>query len=320
MLIKKSFFTIVFLFLTTLCFANNTLFEFEPEFGFLNGTIVENVWKTRVVDSKDKLTYYPTTRLSRLDWQSTNIPYFGFNTKLFLEPNWFTSFNAKFNTQSKVVGIMEDYDWTLPDPIHLTNYSKHDNFLNNYCSIYFLTGYEFNITSNDIELKLTPFAGFHVEYIFFEGIGGYKTYEEDNWEVIPWKEDEKVITYSQSIKTPFLGFNINTLIENHIYFNLSESIHYIIKLIAIDHHCVYNGYFKDEITNSILFEIKAAAGLKFNKNKIGITGSVSYIPDSYGFTYNSSKPNHFPKKPSLSGLGGTSRILWSYGLTYTISY
>jgi hypothetical protein len=56
--------------------AELTDFSFESGFGFLNGMIIENVWRAKVINSGQRQTFSPTTRLSRLDWQLENTPAF----------------------------------------------------------------------------------------------------------------------------------------------------------------------------------------------------------------------------------------------------
>ena len=55
-------------------------------------------------------------------------------------------------------------------------------------------------------------------------------------------------------------------------------------------------------------------------HKIGLKGTVDYMPDVYGFTYYSNTtPSNFPTTPMAVSLGGTSRLLWKYAVTYTIT-
>ena len=78
MIIKKTFLAAVFISLAAISFcAEITSISFEPEFGFLNGTIIENVWYAKKTNSNTSTVYTPTTKLSRLDWQLQNTPYFG---------------------------------------------------------------------------------------------------------------------------------------------------------------------------------------------------------------------------------------------------
>lgn len=327
---KLSVFFLLF-FLTFSFFAENNSFEFQPEFGFINGTIIENVWYCKKTYTNSKIIYTPTSRLSRLDWQFDKLPYFGFNSKLNLSPIWFIGLDGKFNTKSKFIGIMEDYDWDCSEDITALNkYSKHNLYLNSYYNVKFKTGAQLNINSilpQWLEFSFIPYIGFAQTNISFSGFGGSGVYNQvpcsilkhsPHNEIHTWKNNEEVISYSQSMITPFLGIKTDTVLFDHLFLDLSGTIHYINKLTALDSHIGRSNYFKDEMKNTVLVEAEGCIGYKINKNNsLNIKAAINYIPDSVGFTYSSSTPDDFSSKPEATSLGGTSRFLWSYSLAYS---
>ena len=69
----------IFISLPLLAEIKVTGFSFSPEIGFLNGKVMENVWRANMSYSNSKITYSPTSKESQLDWNIDNKFYFGFN-------------------------------------------------------------------------------------------------------------------------------------------------------------------------------------------------------------------------------------------------
>ena len=296
-----------------------TAFSFAPEIGFLNGTIVENVWNANVTQSGKTLTYTPTTKMSRLDWQFENAVFFGATTELTFNDKINFNFSIK-NAIAKDCGVMEDYDWLNPlnwpnDPAdEITNYSKHTNTINSFTLIDFTLGRIFFLGKKK-NISITPCAGFEVETIDLSGIGGWKTYKSDDWEVIPFKGN--VISYSQVYAVPVIKLCSDFNFLKYFETTLNLSAVYIEILDCLDEHHLRNALFNDRIQDS--WKLQAELGLYFKflqMNKIGIKGSISYIPDSYGFTYSPPEAT----KPDSSTMGGTNRLLWSYSFVYVFKF
>ena len=164
--------------------AELTSFSFEPEFGFLNGKIVENVWYVDVIKSDTTITYTPSSNMSRLDWQLENVPYFGADIKTVFNQNLLIDFHF-INAINGSCGIMEDYDWLNPitpewkddPPDELTNYSIHTLNLDSLTNIDFKIGKIFYLDTEK-NISLTPSFGINIETLSFIGINGWKTYKE----------------------------------------------------------------------------------------------------------------------------------------------
>ena len=120
----------LFIFSSLFCEVKLTGFSISPEFGFLNGKIVENVWYASSSYSNDKIVLTPTEKMSRLDWQINNTHFFGAETNLIFNNRYTFTFSFK-NAPAADCGIMEDYDWLKPEkPDYLSRYSHHTNHLN----------------------------------------------------------------------------------------------------------------------------------------------------------------------------------------------
>lgn len=320
---KKVFLTaLIFLFSFKL-FSADFKFNFEPTVGFLYGSIIENVWYADVTVNGNTTTCKPTTRLSMLDWQLHNAPYSGaqfdfeFFEKVIFTFDFITAFNGPF-------GTMEDYDWKEPtEPDHLTNYSYHSNIVRSYTQINLLFGYKFNLGKKNI-FSLTPKFGLHINIFDFDGKGGFKFYESDNWEPHSFPEENIVITYSQSFAAPNLLLDLQISPWKILDTNFTLGISYINKLDGRDNHKERkNGiYFNDRIESAWLLQGALKIMFKLDKNnKLGLKGSVQFIPNAYGFTYYSEKSwNDLSEKPDMSGLGGTARLLFTYALTYSFYF
>ena len=300
--------------------AELTSFSFEPEFGFLNGKIVENVWNADITTSGTTKTYSATTKLSRLDWQLKNVPYYGADIKAVFN-HLIINFDIK-NAANCNKGIMEDYDWkTKTQPDHLTNYSIHKNRIDNFTTIDAGIGYIFLIDTI-FPIRIIPEFGLTAITFHFSGIGGYRTYEKENWEKIHWADDEVVIEYSQSYVAPQLHITTDFDFTRHFETQLKLGFLYIDEYNAYDIHEKRHEYFNDRIKDAFVLDAKLNLYFKFNQaHKLGINAAVNYMPDKYGFTYYSaSSLKDFSETPMSGSLGGTSRFLWSYGFSYCFSF
>ena len=163
---KYSIFTfisfLIFFQFQAFCQESSAKLSIAPEFGFVNGKIVEDVWNIKASTSGNTITYTPTTKMSRLDWQMENSFYFGFNSDLVINDklNFWLSFK---NAISRDCGVMEDYDWLNPvtsawkdDPAdELTNDSIHINHLENMIQTTLCAGWTFYLNQST-SISLTP--------------------------------------------------------------------------------------------------------------------------------------------------------------------
>ncbi len=303
------------------CNDSTVNFSFAPEVGFINGKIIENVWNVDVTETNKLITYTPTTLMSRLDWQMENSFYFGFDSNMLINNKLNLLFTLK-NAISNDCGVMEDYDWLNPvtdgwkdDPAdELTNYSIHINHLNEIFKLGFCAGWSFYLTQSGA-ISLTPRFGFELENISFCGIDGWGTYKKDNWQKSEFSG--KVISYSQWYFAPILALNADFNISKHFETALDLSLLWIKDLDCIDFHYKRSKLFNDRIENAWKFNAELAAFYKINEmHKLGLKGYLSWMPDAYGFTYNSRTGT----MPDSSTMGGTSRLFWSYGFVYVIRF
>ncbi len=321
---KKSHILLVFiisLFFTSQVFCQGKAsISIAPEFGFINGKIVENVWYVEEDNTPEKITLTATDPMSRLDWQMNNSFYFGFNFDLCINELLKFSFGFK-NANSYDCGIMEDYDWLNPenwpdDPKdELTNYSIHTNHLNNFSHVNFLFGMIFYLDKKK-NISLTPGVGLELETISFAGIGGWKTYKKDNWQKYSFNE-EKVISYSQNYYAPVLSLEADFNYAKHFETTMNIAASWIKLLDCMDNHHLKNANFNDRIQNAWKFTGNLGLYYKINQtHKVGLKGNISYIPPALGFTYSSKSDT----SPDTEALGGTSRLLWNYSFVYVLSF
>ena len=315
---KKLTLTAIILFLITLPIfseINLTSFSFSPEIGFFNGKIIENVWYADVTQSGNKITYSPQNKMSRLDWMIDNTFFIGAGFSFVFNDKIDVNYSFK-NLFSQNCGLMKDYDWLKPsDPDYLSRFSQHTNHLNSFTQIDFTIGRIFYIGENK-NISITPRFGIEVQKYDFDGIDGWRTYDNENWQVVRFGE-EKVISYSQAFATPVLvlsaDFNFLTYFEAVVDF----SGMWISDICCIDTHHLRNALFNDRIQDTWKFEADLGFFFKINKmNKIGFKANLNYIPESFGFTYTSVTET----TPDSSSLGGTNRLLWSYSLVYVFYF
>ena len=315
---KKFSVIVIFLFLISLPVFSEiklTGFSFSPEIGFFNGKIVENVWYAKVTQTGNTITYSPTNKMSRLDWQIKNSFFVGAEVSFVFNDKVDIRYSFK-NAFAQDCGIMEDYDWLkTSDPDYLSRYSQHTNYLETLTQADFTIGWNFYIGENK-NISITPRFGVEVQKYDFSGNGGWRKYDTENFKVVNFGEG-KVISYSQSFASPVLilsaGFNFLEYFETFV--DLSGM--WIPYLCCIDTHHLRNALFNDRIMDTYKFEADLGFFYKINKmHKVGFKGNISYIPESYGFTYSSTTET----TPDASSLGGTNRLCWSYSFVYCLYF
>ena len=326
---KKSLIVLAVIFLfNTFLFCQNaenknepsTIVEFETEAGCFTGRIIENVWNVKRTNNGNQITLSPTTRLSMLDWQFLNAIYTGYKLNLEISKKIVFSFDL-FSTYSGKYGIMEDYDWKfVSEPDHLTNYSNHINIIEDFYQIEFMAGHSFRF-GNKEKYVLTPKLGVQIQNISFAGYGGFKLYEDHNWEVEAF-ENKTVIAYSQFFISPELLIENRFKLFSFMTINFDLGATWIKTMEARDQHCERNLFFIDKIENAWLLQAKLAIFFKLGKNhKLGIKGGVQFIPESYGLSYSSTTSfEEMDNIPNFNNLGGTTRILGNYAIVYQLNF
>lgn len=329
---KKRFFTFFAVFFFLFDFfaldSQKLAVKFTQKFELMNGQINEYVFERECLNTNNKL--------SELDWDIKNIPVFSakadFDIIRFIHADIYGAIGIP-----KTSGNMQDFDWLnsvggaggshpewkIEDPTELTNYSKHDNYLNQFIDFSLCIGGNIYLPA---KIKITPFLQYQYNFISFTGTDGYKTYKEDSG--IKYDCSGKVISYKQEINAMLVGFKseINTVPHLRIYadFAFSPAMTF---LNALDYHYINKKCYWDNFMN--IWQIKSSLEVqyKFNQNhSLGLNASLQYIPLSKGLTFN--KPldsegnvvsglwNASDKNDTLSG---TKRFLWTIGLSYSFS-
>lgn len=300
-------------------------FDIRPEFGILHGSVSEYVF-----DEKCKNT---DNMESRLDWDLTAIPYIAGAADITILRYIFIGLNGRYGFPVST-GNMQDYDWlnSVPpsvkyyswledDPTELTNYSKHDNFLDEY----YCFSIEAGGTIPIYNFSITPVLAYEYSYIQFTGSNGYRKYKSDNFEEKFF--ENKVISYAQEANIFKMGIKLSYLpfsflhIDSNIYFSpLATSI------TALDKHFEKSLAYLDKIEKGLLFQANLGVEYYFTRfANIGIKCGFEYLPIISGndFTRELNTDGNFFKNSIWKKekvLGGTSHYIWNWSLVYSLSF
>lgn len=301
-------------------------FNIQPEFGLIHGSVSEYVYEDKITNT-DNLE-------SRLDWDLPALPYLGATAEINLFKVLFLGFNTKYIFPGNS-GYMQDYDWlnSVPprdrfdwrfdDPTELTNYSKHDNYLNNY--------YIFSIElGGTIPIKklvfITPVISYEYSYLMFTGSDGFASYKYYNFEEKSFEGD--VISYGQ--ETNILKFGIKSKIIPVSFLTIGTDFYYspmLSYVYSLDKHFIGKKAFLDKMNYASVLQAKISMTYNFKKfHKVGLTCGFEYMPIVKGDDY--TKPlddNNEPSKKTTWGyptgaLGGTSHYRWNWGLIYSFNF
>ena len=243
---RKIIFFAIFLFLFLPVTLNAKVFEFSASAGMRNTTVKEFVYQ-------DDYT------LSRLDWNADLIPILNANAR-FDFFNIVTDLSLLAGLPVKI-GSMQDYDWNGTDKSKVTDFSTHDLEVNYLFEAELKTGYNFNILSSNVpvKLKLLPQAGFLFRVQKFEGMDGYGQYASKN-NVTYWNESLKktefsgsVITYEQFYYLPFISLEANCVPISFLNLKLYGRFYPLAIAEAFDSHLQRNTIFDDYMNNGIGF-------------------------------------------------------------------
>ncbi|MBP5520185.1 MAG: omptin family outer membrane protease [Treponema sp.] len=329
---KKRFFTFFAVFFFLFDFfaldSQKLAVKFTQKFELMNGQINEYVFERECLNTNNKL--------SELDWDIKNIPVFSAKADFDIKKYIHLDISCAIGI-AKESGDIQDFDWlnsvggpqgNFPewkkhDPTELTNYSKHDNFLDQYMVYSLCFGANIYLPA---KIKITPFLQYQYNFISFTGTDGYRTYKDDLWQ----KKDfsGKIISYKQESHSMLAGFKVelNTIPHLRIYsdFAFSPAMTF---LSAYDYHYQIKTCYYDYFMN--IWQLKSNLELQFKFNEhhaLALNGALQFIPLSKGLTFN--KPldsegnvvsglwNASDKNDTLSG---TKRFLWTIGLSYSFS-
>lgn len=310
-------------------------FDIRPEFGILHGSVNEYVFEDKCKNT-DNME-------SRLDWDVTAIPYIAGAADITILRYIFIGVNGRYGFPV-TSGNMQDYDWlnSVPpygyahwindDPTELTNYSKHNNFLDSYYGFSAELG---GVIPVFLNFSITPVLAYEYSFIQFTGSSGYSIYKWNNFEEKSFP-DVKVISYAQEANIFKIGaklkFNpIEALhISSDIYFSPGTT-----SVVSLDKHFMpepNNGFpygkgILDKMEKGLLFQITIEVQYYLNKfANFGIKCGYEYLPLVKGSDYmkkldKAGNPDSRTSWGSpTSALGGTSHYLWNWSLVYSVRF
>ena len=302
--------------------------DLQQEFGILHGSISEYVFED-VIRNTDNME-------SRLDWDISAIPYTGLSAEFTLFKHFLVGINGIIGIPVNS-GKMQDYDWLNSiggangthkdwideDPCELTNYSIHDNHLDQYYRLNFELGG--NITPFDF-LSISPVISYQYSIIQFSGSNGYKEYKDDNF--IKQTFDGKVISYA--VETNSFCFGLKTDFTPLKCLNIDADVYYSPKLTYIetlDRHFLGSVAFYDKINGTSLVRTDLNIQYVFKEaHRLGVKCGFEYIPVSCGQDYQKpldrdGNPNKTFSWGNPTGAeGGVSETLWNWSVIYTCRF
>lgn len=294
-------------------------FEIQPEFGIYHGSISETVFDD-VIKNTNHLE-------SQLDWDIPAIPYFGGTVGITALKYIYAEAGFSYAIPGDS-GFMQDYDWLNTyyykndDPTEVTNYSIHNNYLDEFYRISFSLG---GLLPFGKIIKIIPLISYDYELISFTGSNGYGTYKTKNWK----KEvfTGRVISYKQ--ETNALSFGLRASLFPVKYITINGLFTYspaLTNLVAIDYHYIRSQAFMDKISDASSIHAKLSVFYNLNKmNSLGLICNFQYIPSATGTDFSNAldaNGNLIKNKQwsKTSALGGTYRTLWSWSIVYSLNF
>jgi len=239
---------------------------------------IESGYSIRDIEEK---VFENDNQISRLDWQNVQVPQIGLNFDMRLKK---VGFAGILKTMIPIKsGILEDYDYLSSSDKIITNYSKHD--------IYVDKDYELQLKiylqNNLIEdtYYLNPFIRLTYNNFKITARDGFLQYPEVNGS--EWDGSEKklyltgeIISYEQSIFLPNFGFK-NILRFNNFYtLTISGSYSPFIFVDSLDSHYLRLIQFYDVMNDGFGGDIEAEL---IYTPKIKDNCFSMYLRSSYNF-------------------------------------
>lgn len=308
--------------------------EITPSFGVMFGRASEYVYLDyeEYAGIKD---YNP--KLSQLDYDFT-FPYFSLAVDSILFK--FLYLGGSFSIGIPLeCGIMQDYDWlNVENPSHqwaneLTNYSKHENYLDSYFDCKLNIGPNINILN---KVSLIPLVGFGLDSIQFSAyngsfkygnktIGGYTPIHIDSQEFNYTGKDIIYSQYSSDGKgTSSIHFNIGLkyLIKfiPRVLINGSCLFYPFYSVSSYDYHIRTGREYISVVAKSFKFSTDLKISFIFNKFlSAGIFGQFEIIPQYKGVTYSRlhNSGNYIYSNNCQSGI---DRISGKVSLVFGLSF
>lgn len=296
----------------------------RPDISFMSGDIKEYVI--------DPLCGNTDDIVSRLDWHIKAMPVISLDLKATVFRYVFLNFDGKMGI-SNSNDYIEDYDWLnyskkewKDDPrTEVTNYSKHTNIIQRYNDVSIFAGANFYLP---YEIILSPFVGYHYDYVEMDAQNGYFEYKENNRERI--NISGRGLKYKQESNAFMLGFNI--LVNSFSHFSIESSYRfspYLFFINDLDYHFQRGILFYDQMNPTFSLETKQIIMYNFGSRKknepshsAGVTGYIHYLNFVKGPTsqaYITQNGTVIPGTWKVDiGNSGISRFLWSVGLIYQL--
>lgn len=283
--------------------------------GFWSGQSEEIVYQT----SRSKI------KLSQLLWDIDAVKEWGFSIDL--SPNmplnysrFWGVFGINFGLDGNS-GYMQDKDWAasqaknphIPYDGHMTNYSKHTNYVKESVSLDIIAGW--NIPASGFSIK--PYINFSYCYFNFIAKDGYKEYEKENWKHTEFHGI--VCRFNQAFYSlsPALAFYFST--NSNFAFEPFLQAGYVFLYKSNDFHELRLDKFEDTADGGL----KMDAGLKliflpFSKIGFNININYTYISLVRGQTkHHNSATGEIKTVPNVAG---ASLSLFNTGLVMVIRF
>jgi len=251
-------------------------FSIGTQIGFIYGQAFEFVYPM-YNDSSGRL-------LSELKYDMKPVLYFGLKADFgkinpLSAPGFFASLSFKAGIPG-YSGTHENRDWLSSNNSELTNFSSHDNITKEMFIADLLLGASIPVKSL---FYIKPFLSGSWMSFYFSGKNGYRTYDYENWEVIPFKGE--VITYKQDWLLLAAGFLIGTDILHPLSFNISFKISPLAYCAATDHHIKKNYVYKDFTSFGFYLEPEANVSIFLKQFELSLNFAYKYIGRTEGETY-----------------------------------
>jgi len=259
---------------------NNYELSLGAQFGLIHGQSLELVYPLPS-DTKNDL-------LSELIYDLKPVFYYGLTANFgkknpYISPGLFASLSFKAGIPGGS-GTHENRDWLSARDDSLTNLSSHKNITKEMFIADVILGASIPIASR---AYIKPLLSGSWMRFSFSGREGYRTYENENWEIIPFKSE--VITYQQDWLLLAIGFSIGTENFYPFCFDFTLKLSPFTYCAATDHHVEKNFLYKDytnfgfyyepEINISIYLK-QIELSLNFAYRNIGRTKGESYIKEN----------------------------------------
>ena len=335
---KRNIFFLFFLIFFTNCFAlqnKNNFVDISSSVGVMFGRASEYVYLD--YENFQGIENY-NEKLSQLDYDYA-VPCLN----LKIESRLFKYLHLGFDISTAIpmkCGIMQDYDWLNKEyPSHqwaneLTNYSKHENYLDSYFDCKLNIGPNINILN---KVSLIPLVGFGLDSIQFSASNGkckYGVVKDGAYTPISLENEEfelsgKDIIYSQYSS----AVNGGSLIQFNL--GLKYSLDFIprIKILgsflfypfytisSYDYHIRTNTEYISVVEHSFKFSTDLQVSFKINSFLFaGVFGQFDIVPQLRGVSYSKYASYNGAYSFANNCQSGIERISGKVSLVFGLSF